>query len=567
MKKNYLFLVSLVLILLSSFFVLADRPLFKGIDAINLTEPLNASWNKDSNGLINFRFNMTGNSTNATCTLYHNINQVWGASSQTNWTVFNNTNSTLSEQSVAENNTGYFWNIGCNLGTDVNSSVVMAQSNFTISVDRTVPVPRPFLYGNSNWTNNNTALLFGVNVTELNPGSCLLETNLNESLNSSGGVDWWNTSANLTPVYVDRIPFNFTFGINRQWGRSAWVDNNTGAYKWNAACNDSAGNIGRIPGGNVSFWVDTTLPTAPDLSSPKNNSKSTDLTPLFHWVASRDLNFSRYSIFLSTNNIFRGANFSQNMTSNATNLTIVTGPLVKDTDYFVQVSAYDLAGNERNATTPFTYRTDSVCGTLIAGWNICAFVETNARNASAICDDIDCTYIAKYNSSHEFQTYTAGSSTNDEMIFNASVVNESFNANSNAWIDAVVFIYVDTNTSWENKTWQADVSYIFFNLTNKSTGWNLVPILNQTTTFNFGKLERSINANVTLANGSSNYVTNYTKWMSLYVPENATGAKYVPYVANKSINNNTQVKYGQAVWIHMNKSIDNYVWNSSFEII
>lgn len=328
LQRNVILLALSLFVLLSAF---SASAMFKGIDAINLTSPINQTWTAGTS--MTFLINVTGNSTTYSCTLYHDIGQVWGSSAIVNATVQNNSVVTLLKESIADNSTGYSWNLGCTISADVNSSVIMAVTNNTFRVDTIAPIPRPYLYGPSNWTINNTELLFGVNVTELNPASCFLETNLNESLNSSGGADWWNTSANFTPSYSDRIPFNFTFGILRQWGRSAWLDNNTGVYKWNAACNDSAGNIGRIPSGNVTFFVDTVFPTQPNQTMQKNFTKSTDLTPLFQWMNVTELNFSRYSVLVDNDSDFTSLTFQKNITSMATNLTLISG-LSYDSTYY-----------------------------------------------------------------------------------------------------------------------------------------------------------------------------------------------------------------------------------------
>ena len=56
--------------------------------------------------------------------------------------------------------------------------------------------------------------------------------------------------------------------------------------------------------------------------------------------------------------------------------------------------------------------------------------------------------------------------------------------------------------------------------------------------------------------------------MTYYNASASTGSKYMDFVTNWTINNNTFVDYGDAVWVHLNKTVANgwFEWNASGEI-
>lgn len=581
MKKDFLFPVLVLFFFAVTVYSALASVGSVGIWEVNLTAPVNYTWN--NNGTIYFKFNVTANqSSSISCTLYHDISQAWGSeAAHTNSTVFNGTEAFFVKTGIADNYTQYTWNVGCQLGGEINTTVMMDVYNRTVREDQTAPVPRMVGLGNSNWTINRS-FNFRVNVTESNPEVCLLQTSLDNTsggtqINTSGALanntdGYWNLTAKNasgTP-YTNATAIFFHWGFEKSGDGVQWLENNTGSYKWNVACNDSAGNIGRFPGGNQTFFVDVTPPGEPNITSPLNFTKMTDLTPLIKWLNATTgsqlnlSNFSKYVLQVDNDSDFSSLYFQRNITDGGINYSLVTTSLTKDVSWYLRVSSYDLAGNVANSTLTVTYRTDGVCADLITGWNICAFTMVTAQNASRICDDVGCTYISKYNRTHEFQTYTSGATANAGMLFNASYVNDTYTPLLDAYFDSVVLIYVESNKTWGNKTAEVDSKYFYMNLTNASTGYNLVPVMNQTGTFTFGKFDWSINGNGTMV-----FKANNSKFMSFYVEENATGYKYNPFVSNRTYNNNTiRFKYGEVVWVHINKSIPQggFLWNSSGEI-
>lgn len=550
MNNKFIFLIVMLTTLLCVTFVSANS----NITAVNLITPTNNSY--DGDGTATFVFNVTGDlaGINYSCFLYDNFDGTFNQNVLNfNLTVKNDTNTNLIETGIADGT--YLWNIGCY--STGNSSVQYATNNYTLNVDDTDPVVTiNYPTSNSVWYATNTAPTIGLTVVDNSAAECVLGTNLNVTSNTTGTYD----AALQTYTYTNNTQFNFS-NINSS---NAWDDNNTGAYLWTYICNDSAGNTATL-GSNYTFYVDTLAPTAPTLAglyigsatlgwtSIGDAQTSTDYTPRINWTVSTENNFSRYTIVVYNSSSFVSANefYSANESTKSLDYHIVTSDLTADTTLYFNITAYDVAGNSNTSATKYTYTTDSTCHTLSTGWNICSYIRTAGHNASDLCTETSCSYISKYNSSHEFQTYTSGGSTNGDLSFNATNTPDE---------DAVMFIYVATDTSWETRYWQQNTPELYFNLTNYSTGWNLVPILNQSGV-NFEKLDNSINGN-----GTQVTLTNISNWMSFYNNSAASGSKAISFVRNWSINNATTINYGEAVWIHLNKTLLSYEWNASGEI-
>lgn len=543
--RRIIFLTVLMMAMLS-FGALAE---WGGSHNVTLLSPGNLTWN--NTGVIDFKYNVSGNltGTNYSCNLYHNIDQAFGIDSlQVNATVNNETFDTFRESGISENSTGWLWNVGCY--TTQNSTTVLAKTNWTIKIDTTAPTSIVYSPADVTWDVDGNVTL-GVNVTEANPDSCILKTNLTADTNTAGP---YNSSA-VTQVYLDQTFLYFDFGTNSS-DNSIWLDNNTGAYLWTVSCNDSAGNI--YNPSNVSFYVDSVAPTYCNITGPTNNTKSTDYTPLLNWFASVELNFSRYEVLVDNDSDFSSPEFQDNETNVSwNNMTAITG-LEGDQDYFVNVSCYDVAGNKNSSDSVeeqgWSYRTDSTCHTLYSGWNICSIIRTANVNATDICKEVGdtCSYVAMYNASHNFQTYTSGAATNEDMNFSSNAESPSENS--------TFFVYVTSDTIYENRTWEIDANDLLFNLTNYSSGWNLVPILNRTG-ITLGQLDYSINGD-----GSGVNDTNKTNWLS-YFNESAASINYETHTRNTTKNNQTFVPYGDSVWVHINKTVLNqaFYWNSSGE--
>lgn len=531
---------------------------------VTLISPATGDWN--NTGVVDFRYKVGGNlsGTSYTCNLYHNISQAFGIDSlQVNTSVKNDTDSVFRETGIPETNNGYIWNVLCY--STQNSTAERFISNWSIKVDTTAPVISELTPATNSWDTDGI-MVFNVNATETNPNQCSLHFNLNYSTNSSGDFVYNND----TQTYVDQLGVDFD--LNSVGNESAFDDNNTGDYLWNVSCDDDAGNL--VETAATTFYVDKTAPSSTgdlNLTEPANNGKSTDYTFDIHWsnmTTSISENFSYYEVQVDNDSDFSSIEFQENVTTVSQNYTTASG-LSGDVDYYLNVTVYDIAGNKLsslNAAEPYLYGTDSTCHTLYAGWNICSLIRGSDVNATSLCDEVGdtCSYVAKYNSTHEFETFTRGASTNAGLRFGYSasaIPNES----------AVYFIYVSEDTVFENRTWGGNVSDYNFTLRNASTGWNIVPILNLSGV-NLWKLDQSINGNDSFDEtfehqGYNDSTNNISLWMSFYNESAASGNQYLAYRANWSFNNVTFVDYGDAVWIHYNTTTDEtYFWDSTGEI-
>lgn len=579
-NKLALFILCFSILALGSVLVLANP----SVNWINMTSPANNTW--DNDGVTTFRYevagNETGNNSNGyTCTLYWNVTGTLEATSNVQSGVNNislGSKGNFTETGIADQN--LVWVVGCRsagnstyvfpLNTTGGFRTTENVSNSNVSFlrfDSTNPSISINSPKEASWNTNGTAIQFNITVTEtLGADACVLETNLNESLasNTTGSPSGWFNFSAETVKYTTGSSVIFQFGYNKTAGSTAvkWLDSNTGGYLWNVFCNDSAGNTARAFTTNGTFFIDSVLPGKVNITSPVNGTMSTDLTPTFMWNISRDLNFSRYAVIVDNDSDFQSPLVYTNITVNSTNHTIISsGILSKDTNYFVRIISYDMVNNSVNSSlVAHRYDTDGICGTLIADtWNICAIINSDGINATTLCDQTSCTFVSQYvhNSSHDFLTYTSGASTNGNMYF-ASGSTGTNNAST------VAFIYVsNTNKTWENRTWGISQNNMHFNLTNISSGWNIVPMLNQTfSLYNLGIIDRSVNGNITVPTNNNGTIS---KFMSHYIEENTTN-KYHPHVINKGFNNNTVIEYGEAIWIHLNKSISTFAWRSNGEI-
>ncbi|MEK6856513.1 MAG: hypothetical protein AABX49_00705, partial [Nanoarchaeota archaeon] len=113
-------------------------------------------------------------------------------------------------------------------------------------------------------------------------------------------------------------------------------------YYWRVAANDSSKNSTftdlRI------YTIDTTLPTAFNITSPTDSSSTTDNTPTLEWDTSTDTNSDNYSIEISTTADFSTISRTENSSTNtfsSWNSSLAAGT------YYWRVNAIDKANNQR----------------------------------------------------------------------------------------------------------------------------------------------------------------------------------------------------------------------------
>lgn len=544
----------LIIALLALMLLFASGVLAAGLPTdylnVSLTSPKEGMWN--NTGVTDFTFVVKGNLSgkNYSCFLYHNISQDFGIDSiQENRSVLGGNATSFRKAGIPDNSVGWAWNVFCN--STKNNTLISNDTNFTFKVDTTIPVLSESSPAENSWDTDGV-IVFNVNVTEANPDSCILNFNLN---NTSGNFGEFNYSLN-TQHYFDQTWVNFSLAAANA---TVYADDE-GNYIWNVSCNDSAGNILQSP--PITFYIDTIAPET-NVTAPTNGSTSTDWTPNIHWLnVTNSTNFSHYAVLIDNDSDFNSPEYQENVTTATQNYTTVSTGLSGDVTYYINVTAYDLAGNKGKDRSGFLYSTDSTCHTLYLGWNICSIIRTTTINATDLCTEIGstCSYIAKYNSSHDFQTYVRGASANGRMNFNANTTPDE---------SAVVFIYVASETTYENRTWGVDATTFNFTFRNDSTGWNIFPVLNRSG-IRFWQLDYSIQTNYTLGTfgnesippdkGYNSSTMNITRYMSYY---NASADNYVPYRSNWTWYNDTFIDYGDAVWIHFNVSGgDMYYWNA-----
>ena len=134
------------------------------------------------------------------------------------------------------------------------------------------------------------------------------------------------------------------------------------AYYWRVAANDS--------GKNSSFsdlrmiTIDTTLPTAFNITSPADASSSTDNSPTLGWDASTDTNLDNYTIELSTKADFSTISRTENSSTNA--FSSWSSSLSADT-YYWRVSAVDKANNQRMSDNNLSFIITALTSTTTQG--------------------------------------------------------------------------------------------------------------------------------------------------------------------------------------------------------
>jgi len=118
--------------------------------------------------------------------------------------------------------------------------------------------------------------------------------------------------------------------------------NGEGIFYWRVAANDSSKNSSftdlRV------ITIDTTLPTAFNITSPADATSSTDTTPILRWDTATDINLDNYTIEISTEADFSTINQTEVTETNS--LENWSAPLTKST-YYWRVTAVDNANNQQ----------------------------------------------------------------------------------------------------------------------------------------------------------------------------------------------------------------------------
>ena len=391
---------------------------------------------------------------------------------------------------------------------------------------------------NNSFLNDNTPD-FNVTLIDGEPDSCdlLLSKNISSLV------------LNGTVFMSNNVEQNITLGS---------FPLNDGEYYYNIECNDSVNNRVNASSTNLKLTILTATPPSPNITSSFHQTNNTDRSPVLRWLEVVMGNFSRYharAIYVSNNSIA----FETNITTRSTTFASMDD-LAADDNYIFNVTVYDNAGNTNsmaNSSIDMLYYIDPVCGMLQPGWNICGAVWESAKTLSLIGAETGATFLSVFNSSHQFATCNynvspTGQHCNVEV--NISSVFSS-NATGGAYdpsINHAVFIYVEEETNWQNRTWVANRFSANITVTNASgIRWNLEAgyVRNGRT---FAHIKDRVKTNISL--------------MSLPY-NNGTSVPYVNQGLFRSINNITNVDYGRALWMFYNASFaTGTLANTTFDV-
>jgi len=503
-------------------------------------------------------FNVTGGNATYTCYLYTNENGSNGVGAwrtvETESAVANNTNINFTNRTaIKEQGSTYAWDVFCNgTGTSADSGWgaggnASAINRSSVMWNYTIDITNPYITVNEptdlSW-NNDGYVIFNITVRDNNSDSCILRANLNVSDNTTGV---FNRSIEILS-YTNATALNFSFGNATL---SKWADNNNATglgILYEFFCNDSAGRT--TSSGNLSFYIDDTDPSTFDLNTSAfktdnrnwwNDTTATDYTPQIGWTATTEKNFSRYLIQ------FCNASWESCVELNSTSRTLLNlsmSTLVGDTTYYINMTAYDLAGNKRSVgNTTYKYSTDSTNRALAAGWNIIGN-PGNAFTLSHIRNWTSASTVSLWNSTHEWTSHVSGG---------------SYGTNSVA-ISSPVLVYVSAATTLSDLVWNktaVDVDRTV-NLTNQSNSdWNLVMNRNYSADYTFNQLDIKLN-NCT---GPGTCVYGNVTYLSKYDNTASAGSKYVSLVSNWSINNDTSMHFGNCMWAYFDGDA-----NSNFNV-
>ncbi len=505
-----------------------------------LNAPTNRSFLNQTS--VDFNWTVTGAGGSFDCEL---INDEDGTlTSVGTFTSISNGSSKTTTRPITNNDRLIQWSVNC---TDTINTVLSNQSqNFSFTIDITDPVVTigSLVPGAGAWLTSNASLATQIywTIVDTNADTCQLISTLNSTTNATSGYGIIHTQTGLSnnSVVNDTLIFNATFG-----------DDGTGLYIWNYMCNDTAGHKTRLAA-NRSFYIDTVNPTAfnmgdlfttPGYHNISNGSTTTELTPEINWTATTDLNFSRYEINFYTTPAKTTVGVQKNVTTIGTTKTNMT-PLTVNTEYYLQIETYDLAGNSISATVKdIYYNTTDLCRTLDVGWNICGNLG-ESLSLSSFLNDTGATSTAYFNTTNQFVTYVDGGNNGAVQVP----------------LGSPVFMFFGAAATWETSVHDTDFITRGGNvgdlttLRNQSnTDWNIVVIPQRNMSMTIAQFEYDLNTNNSAIERFFLNVTAFSKFNNTA----PNGSKYTPYVANISFNNDTRVEFGDTIWIHINDEIKN----------
>ncbi len=549
------------------------------IGSITVTlDPIGALVNNSfqSSSSVTPNFKAVGNATTWSCKFYTNENGSNGVGAwtdtQTDNNVANNTNiSFISRSDIADvSGIRYCWDIFCNStgnpsgdwgGSSGNSTVSSCGNATASAMNYSIDTTNPSITlnfptsGDGTWFTTNTSPRIGITPIDDNIDSCTLKSALNITTNNSGNYQQSFQKISNSGVFnvTNNTQVNFTY-LNSS---RAWLEKSNDDYKYEYTCNDSAGNVASL-GSNFTFYVDVTLPTTFNFNTSLwktdnrilfNTTTATDFTPQIGWNATEESNFSRYEViyFRDAYGAFSASNDTRVNITTRTTLSANISTLGADRTYRILVTAYDLAGNARNMTKiGYKYSTDSTNRVLQAGWNLIGNLG-NPLNLSDIRIWTGATTVSIWNATHEFLSHVDGGSYGGTTV-------EPGNATLIFLSSAITFSDMIWNTSLMVTTAHT--------MTNQSaSGWNLAVMRNSTVNYTFGAIDKYVNCP---GNGTGTFFetrgegcnaqennVSHIPFLSAYNNSASSGSKYIPFVANWSISNETTLEFGNTVWMFL----------------
>ena len=549
-------------------------------DTLSITAN-NWNWGILCNATTTYDLNYSANRSlfqDATAPSISSLNNPTDGSSQTDTTVtfgatvrdnnpdvmylYNNENGTFArregvsyENNTAKNFTARVMSRDGNItwwveGWDDGGKGANSTSNRTVVVDSTAPTINLTYYkggvnrqmDNGSWVTLKNITIgaivydnLGVTQISGHAASCVLWTN----------IAYGNTtqSRNETVTYTNNTAFNFT----RWWNLAETTTQRN--YTAFVNCNDSIGN--NAWSNNISFGIDSIQPSIPTLRDPQANITSTNKTHAPKWTTVTEAgSFGSYYILFDNDSNFASPAVNDSITTRTTNTTKITNNLSYDTTYYWRVDVVDAAGNynsSANTNKSITYATDSTCANLSTGWNLCGIVRDtdNVANKSLayLAYEIGADFVSIFNSTHQFETHTRGSTTNAYL---------------NVTRGEVLFVYVSSPTLWGGdpdgfggRVWSvANATLTNIELINTTVGWNPVSIMNRTG----GITPTILNNTLAAGNWTNGTLTmdNLAQFISCYNNSASSGNKFMPYRYDWTINENTRWDFGEACWVWIN---------------
>jgi hypothetical protein len=519
-------------------------------------ESMNISGTADGVYFWNVQCNQTSDNatwaedSNRTFTIDSTAPVVMSYLTPANNTATNDTTPTIRWNQTSETNFGsYFVQISRN---SVFTSVVQTVNITSISSNTTTfsSLPEDLYYvmvsaidRAGNEANATSILYLRVVTTNL---SLTLNNPANNSFQDASSVDFNVTVLSDDPDSCSVFLSNSSQGSISLNKTTNTVANNTrlnitvfgmtdGQYTYNIQCNDTRGNDFNVSNNDLDLTIDTTTPTAPNVTETIVGRNSTDSTPQVSWLAVTETNFERYEVnaYNTSNTRIFQANLTLTTANNSVNLT-----LLQNQSFYINVSVYDKAGNSNfseNASRSSPHYVDPICANLSAGWNLCGLVETTNRTLSAIANETNATFVSIWNASHAWSTCNQGSSF-DNCNIQVGISNEA--------ISNHVWVYVPRAIAWEDRDWAATATSANVTVTSTNNGWNIVSLFVRQ-----GRTFAQLNASTAM--GIDN-ITSYS------LPDNALGTN-IPFITRSGfnqINPNVLVNYGEAMWVFYNGTAD-----------